>query len=322
MTELREDSSSLALPLSDRSISHTLATHPLLATAFLAATATTFALGSTLIRFAYDAGAGTLSIVMVRTSFAAAGLGLLLVAGKIPIRPTGREIWAAPLIGVLLAAYSGAMYKGMEFMPVALTVLTFYTYPLFTLLFSWISGAERLTAARAVAFPLAFFGLLLALDVSGVDFSARGAAWALLGGLGFSLVLILSGRLFPKRRDTRPRSFIMLATASAATIVVSLVTGEFHFPASAPGWSGLMGSSLCYLIGMTSILMAAAAIGPTRVAVVMNVEPIASLILTFLILGERLRGLQLLGAGFVIAAIYLSQPPYAKATGGRPSRSA
>ena len=59
---------------------------------------------------------------------------------------------------------------------------------------------------------------------------------------------------------------------------------------------------------MTSILMAAAAIGPTRVAVVMNVEPVASLILTFLILGDRLGPIQLAGAALVVAAIYICQP--------------
>lgn len=317
MAELRKDEPDVATPLLNKSASNALATHPRLATAFLAGTATIFALGSTLVRFAYDAGVGTLTVVLVRTTFAAVGLGLLLVACKIPVRLSVRERWAAPLMGLFVAAYSGAMYKGFEYMPVALTILTFYTYPLFTGLFTWMIGKERLTVARAVAFPLAFLGLLLALDVSGNDFSARGAAWALLGAIGFSAVLILSGRLFPPQRDTRPRTFVMLTTASGAAALASLMTGQVFFPTSALGWSGLMGSALCYLVAMTSILMAAAAIGATRVAVVMNVEPVASMILTFLILGERLRSTQLVGATLVIAAIYLCQPkPTANSASG------
>ncbi|MGH7091328.1 MAG: EamA family transporter, partial [Stellaceae bacterium] len=46
----------------------------------------------------------------------------------------------------------------------------------------------------------------------------------------------------------------------------------------------------------------------TRVAMGMNVEPLASIVLTFLILGERMRPLQLMGAGLVIAAIFLFRP--------------
>jgi drug/metabolite transporter (DMT)-like permease len=292
-----------------------LATHPWIAIGFIALTATTFALGSTVIRYAYDAGAGTLSIVMVRTTVAALGFGLVLALLRVPLRLDRRERWASVLIGLFMAGYSGAFYMGLEFMPVGLTVVTFYTYPLITGLFSWLTGKERFGVAGALALPLAFFGLLLALDVSGGSFSIAGAAWAMLGSFGFSAVLILSAWLLPKRSDTRPRTVVMLATASVAAILASVLSGEIWFPATALGWGALLGSAVCYALGMTSILFAASVLGATRVAVVMNVEPIASLVLTFLILGERLGPLQLLGAGLVIAAIFLFRPRRATAQG-------
>jgi drug/metabolite transporter (DMT)-like permease len=282
-----------------------LAAHPWIAIGFIALTATTFALGSTVIRYAYDAGAGTLTIVMVRTTVASLGLGLVLALLRVPLRLDRRERWASVLIGLFMAAYSGAFYMGMQFMPIGLTVVTFYTYPLVTGLFSWLTGKERFGVAGALALPLAFFGLLLALDVSGGSFSLEGALWAMLGSVGFSCVLILSAWLLPKRGDSRPRTLIMLATASAAAITTTLLTGEVWFPTNAIGWTALLGSAVCYAVGMTSILFAASVLGATRVAVVMNVEPIASLVLTFLILGERLGLVQVLGAGLVIAAIFL-----------------
>ena len=290
-----------------------LAAHPWLAVGFIALTATTFALGSTIIRFAYDAGTGTLTIVMVRTTVAALGLASVLALLRVPLRLDARERWAAPLIGLFMAGYSGAFYMGLEFMPVGLTVVTFYTYPLVTGLFSWLTGKERFGIAGAIALPLAFFGLLLALDVSGGSFSLAGAAWAMLGSLGFSAVLILSAWLLPRRSDTRPRTVVMLATASLAAIIVSGASGEIWFPKTTLGWGALLGSAVCYALAMTSILFAASVLGATRVAVVMNVEPIASLILTFLILGERLGPLQLLGAGLVIAGIFLFRPRRATA---------
>jgi drug/metabolite transporter (DMT)-like permease len=197
---------------------------------------------------------------------------------------------------------------GLEYMPVALTVLTFYTYPLITGLFAWLTGRERFGIAGALALPLAFVGLLLALDVSGGSFSLQGAAWAMLGSVGFSAVLILSSLLLPKRTDTRPRTLVMLATASAVAILANAGSGQIWFPQSALGWAGLLGSALCYAVAMTALLFAAATIGATRVAIVMNVEPLASLVLTFLVLGDRLRPIQLVGALLVIAAIFLFRP--------------
>ncbi len=285
-----------------------LGAHPRLATGFIALTATIFALGSTLIRFAYDAGAGTVTIVTTRVTLAAAGLALLLAVRRVPIRLDRRERWASALIGLCMAGYSGAFYMGFEYMPVGLTVVTFYTYPIVTGLILWASGKERIGPGGMIALPLAFLGLMLALDVSGESFSLAGAAWAMLGSLGFAAVLILSALLLPKQADTRPRTLVMLATAGLACIVATAASGEIWFPTTALGWAGLLGSSLCYLVSMTSILFAAAMLGATRVAVVMNVEPLASIVLTFLILGERLRPMQLMGALCVVAAIFLFRP--------------
>jgi drug/metabolite transporter (DMT)-like permease len=86
------------------------------------------------------------------------------------------------------------------------------------------------------------------------------------------------------------------------------VSGEVWFPKTSVGWSGLIDSSLCYAAAMTSVLFAASALGATRVALVMNVEPVASLVLTYFILGERLGPFQLFGVALVVASIFLFRP--------------
>jgi len=282
-----------------------LARQPWLATLFIACTATTFALGSTMIRFAYESGANTLAVVTVRATVAALGLGLVLFLRRVPLRLSFRECWVSILLGTLVAGYAAAMYLSMVYMPIALAVLAFYTYPIFTSLFAWLTGQERFSFFGASALALAFGGLLLALDVSQSSFSLTGAFWAIIAALGFSTVLILSAWLFPKVDDTQPRTFLMLLTSSVVCLLAVCVSGTLALPNDLLGWSGLLVSSLCYAVGMTAVLFAAAMLGSARVAVVMNIEPIASLVLTFLILGERLRPVQLVGAAFVIAAIFL-----------------
>ena len=49
----------------------------------------------------------------------------------------------------VMAGYSGAFYMGLEYMPVALTVLTFYTYPIITGLFAWLTGDRSVLASPA-----------------------------------------------------------------------------------------------------------------------------------------------------------------------------
>ncbi len=198
----------------------------------------------------------------------------------------------------------------------ALTVVTFYTYPLHdrAVRLAHRTGAVGAAGLVALAVGLSRPRCWRSTCRAGASASSAppGRCWA---RSGFSAVLILSALLLPRRSDTRPRTLVMLATASVACILAPLASGEIWFPTTALGWGGLLGSALCYAVAMTSILFFAAVLGATRVAVVMNVEPIASLVFTFLILGERLRPIQLVGALFVVAAIFLFRPRRARASG-------
>ena len=64
-------------------------------------------------------------------------------------------------------------------------MLTFYTYPLMTGLFGWLTGHERSAIAGALARCLCLSRPVLALDVSGGSFCIVGTSWALLDAMGF-----------------------------------------------------------------------------------------------------------------------------------------
>src|SRR5439155_26231635 len=98
-----------------------LARRPALGVVAVLGVATSFATGSTLARIAYDHGADALSANATRIPFAACVLGVLLAARGVPIRLEPRERAIAFALGVLLAAYSFAVFKSFETIPVPLT---------------------------------------------------------------------------------------------------------------------------------------------------------------------------------------------------------
>ena len=215
-----------------------------------------------------------------------------------------------------MAGYSGAFYMGLEYMPVALTVVTFYTYPLVTGLFAWLTGQERFGPAGMIALPLAFVGLVLALDVIRRQLHARRRGLGDAGRRWASPPCSSSRRCCCRSAAIRGRARSSCSRRRAlACIVATLASGEIWFPTDTrSAGAGSLARRCATPPPMTSILFAAAVLGATRVAVVMNVEPLASLVLTFLILGERLRPIQLVGALCVIAAIFLFRPrPVVKA---------
>jgi drug/metabolite transporter (DMT)-like permease len=51
------------------------------------------------------------------------------------------------------------------------------------------------------------------------------------------------------------------------------------------------------------------ALGPVRTGFLMNFEPIATVLLSAVILGQYLAPIQLAGAALVVAALFLFRPP-------------
>jgi drug/metabolite transporter (DMT)-like permease len=285
-----------------------LARRPLLGIAAVLFVATSFAIGSTLARVAYDNGADALSANATRIWVGGLILGIILIARGEPVRLAPRERAVALALGLLLAAYTFGLYKSFETIPVPVGVLVFYTYPLFTAVVAWALGDERPTPRAVAALLLGFAGLTLALDATGKPVPLSGVAHAGAASLGFTALLTLNGRLF-RGRDSRPVTAHMLGSASLAYVVICLAVADYAAPQAPIGWLALAGVAISYTAAAITLFAAVAAIGPTKTALIMNVEPVASIALSAAILGQRLSAVQLAGAALVIAALFLVRKP-------------
>jgi drug/metabolite transporter (DMT)-like permease len=162
----------------------------------------------------------------------------------------------------------------------------------------------------AAALALAFAGVALALNVELSAAQAKGVWLALGAAFLWSATFLLTGHFF-HGRDTRVPTLYMMLTALAVFAAACVLTGEVAWPATAAGWSGLGGVGAFYTFALIGLFFASVRIGATRAGFYMNFEPIASVLLAALILGQRLAPVQLAGAGLVIAALFLFRPPAA-----------
>jgi drug/metabolite transporter (DMT)-like permease len=120
-------------------------------------------------------------------------------------------------------------------------------------------------------------------------------------------VFVLTGHYF-HGRDSRPANFWMTLTAAVIFVVVIAVTGALQLPASPAGWTGIVGLPFFYAFGMIGLVVAITTLGPVKTGFFMNFEPIATVILAAIILGQYLAPIQLAGAALVIAALFLFRP--------------
>jgi drug/metabolite transporter (DMT)-like permease len=268
--------------------------------------AASFAGGSVLGGLAFRHGTEPLTVTTIRTLCATATLFVVLRLRRFPITlpPAARR--NAFALGILVAFYAWSLYKAVSLMPVSLAILTFYLYPLLTGMIAWISGRERFTLRAAGALGLAFLGLGLALNLRGVPGATLGVVFALAAAVGFTAQLVLSSALMG-RNPAQPVALHMLGSASVLYVVVCLALGIFQLPQDSTGWAALAGTTMCYMFGATGLYSAIALLGPVRAALMLNIEPVFSMLFGFLLLGQHLTPVQVLGAVCVVAAITLGR---------------
>ncbi|MDP6175916.1 MAG: DMT family transporter, partial [Rhodospirillales bacterium] len=214
----------------------------------------------------------------------------------------GRLRFACLGLGLLIAGYSFGLLHAIVHIPMALAVLTFYLYPLFVGIGAWLTGHEPMTWPRALQLLVAFAGLSLALDVGGGKLNLLGIALAIGSALLVTLLMLINGRIL-KGRDSRPASMYMLGMGVAVFWAADLSVGEFPLPTTTIGMAAFVGAGLFYAFSIITLFVAIGMIGPVRVALFMNFEPVTSVMLGIALLGQPMTALQLFGAALVVAAI-------------------
>ena len=263
-------------------------------------------------RVAFEHGVDVVTAVAVRSTVTAAAVGLLLVIYRVPLKFERRNRWALPGIGVLIAVQSLCLYSSVARLPVALALLAFNTYPLWTALWARVIYQHRAERRVLTAMPTMLLGLALALDVLGAA-SGLGAAgqWRQIGaGVAFALAAAATFGLALVLTQHEAGSVDgRLRTATTMTIVAVLalagvgLQGGLHLPNAAAGWVGLGALTFLYGTAFTIMFTVLPRLGVVGNSAIMNVEPIFALGLAWAVLGQSIALVQVLGGLIVVATV-------------------
>ena len=266
--------------------------------------AVAFAMVGICSALALNAGSNPLTVVTVRSAEAVLLLAGAFHLGGVSLKLPPRDLGYAALVAVPLTANNYLLNAAFGLIPVPLAVLIFYIWPALSTAASWALGRDRFRARSAAGLSAAFIGVALALNVDFTPAQAKGVVYAAAAAVTWSVAFILMGQFF-QGRDTRPATFWTTLMALAVFVLSCALTREVALPATAGGWIGLAGVGFFYSFALIGLFAATARIGPMRAGFYMNFEPVASVLLAALILGQTLAPVQLAGAALVICALFL-----------------
>ena len=265
-------------------------------------------------RFAFEHGSNVVTAVTFRAIFAFLFVLVLMLANGVSFALPGATRGRGMVIGLCLALQSFCVFSAVARIPVALALLAFNTYPMVIALAAWVLDGERPTRRTLVAMPVALAGLALALDVGGWSgagarsFSGRwdeigvGVLFATGASFGFSAALYLTTR-WMKDVDGRLRTLLATGTIAAVALAGGTLSGAFALPADSTGWVALLLVGLFYSCGVTALFVVLPRIGVVNNSAALNFEPVAVLVMGWVLLGQAMAPLQIFGALVVIGAI-------------------
>ena len=263
-------------------------------------------------RLAFNHGVDVATAVAVRSVITALVVALVVAANRVPLQFTARHRRFLPLIGLLIGVQSLCLYSAVARLPVALALLAFNTYPLWAALWDRVLYQRRPERAVLIAMPVILIGLALALDVFGAASGlgaaqqwgriGAGVAFALAAAATFGLAMILTqheaGDL-----DGRVRTVSTLTIAGLIALATVTTQGGFHWPQATPGWWGLAALTFLYGTAFTIMFTVLPKLGVAGNSAIMNVEPVFALTLAWLILGQAIAAIQIVGALIVVGTV-------------------
>jgi drug/metabolite transporter (DMT)-like permease len=257
-----------------------------------------------------SSGMQPIDIATWRFLFAAPIFWLIIYARRMPRPDKPLPRLRLMGMGMLLSTAALLTFFGLRIMPASTFVVLFYSYPAMVAMLSALLG-ERLSRQGWLALGLTLVGVVFTAP----NFSSAlltggnlpGVALALLNALVVAIYFIISSRLL--------RGHAAIAHASAWTITGALVGllalapfGTVEPATTATTWLFLL------LLAMTStvfpVFFLNAGIqkaGAARAAILGMVEPVLTVILATLLLGERMQPIQLVGGAFILGSIVLLQ---------------
>jgi len=232
-----------------------------------------------------------------------------------PQRIMPRERYAALCLGIAVFLMGAGYLGATQYIPVSLAVLIFYTGPFFIIVISKFTENEPITIQRLIAICMAFVGLILIMGVKSTGpLPIRGILLAFTSAIG--LAVFVTGSSLTIRKASP--QMVNLYSLFGGTMLFGLFLFIMGGPSGTVTMSGvlkLVGSGLCIAVGHITFFSGLKIIGPVRTSVLLNAEPVFTIALAALLLGERLSYTQGIGAALVITGISLITNQPRAATG-------
>jgi drug/metabolite transporter (DMT)-like permease len=262
-------------------------------------------------KLAESVGLGRPSLLFFRFLVGGGLVWVFLVARGDARLLSGRVAWSAAGLGTMYAVLTVAYFAGLAHLTAGLAAVVFFTYPVCVLALSAAVLDEPITVRLVVSLVLALsgVGLVLGGDVAGA--TPLGVFLLVAAAIGYA-VYIVGGRALTASASA---SVLTAHVLAVVTVLLGLRWASLGatLPAGPTQWGvvvgiGVLGTGIPLVLLYEGLRFLEA----NRASILGTAEPVTTVALGVLLLGEPLTPATAAGGGLVLAGVLLSltRPPW------------
>lgn len=244
--------------------------------------------------------------------FFIAALWLLIisfVAKKNIFQSTGnhRELFKTVLLGVVCySAASACYFLASKRTGTGLAMVIFFSFPVFVMLFSWLSPHWKMNKYALIALVMILMGLILLKGHGSHTLGILGIFFAIISA--FLYAIYVYGSRNSSKIDSRLLSLLICLGNAIIFLIISYANQSFAFPNSLHEWFdictlGIVATALPIQLMLDGMKY----ISPVKASMLSVLEPLVTVIAGLMLLHETVSHIQLLGVLVVLLGVIMIQ---------------
>ncbi len=270
----------------------------------IAVSAISFGTMAIFARIAYDAGSDPITVLFLR--FTIAGIFMLVImVAKGMAYPRGRTLVTLAFMGAL--GYMGlslAFFTALTMAPAGLVAILLYLYPAFVTLLAAIFLKKPVTLLKFAALSLTFGGTLLIIGLDSVSGQNLGIVLAITAAVLYSVYIVVGSKVISNAGAFQASTVVIISAGLAFSGIVA-VKG-IKFPGTALGWVSVLAIALVSTaLAIVAFFAGLKRIDPANASMISTLEPVVTVALAVMVLGETLTLQKILGGVMILAAVLI-----------------
>ena len=274
---------------------------------FVLASSFCYALTGILSKVLVSSGLPPMLTLTLRTLFCTVFLGILVFAvKKEQCFPKKKDIKTFFLLGIVLFVYSAGYFLSLVYLDISIAVVLLYTYPAMLVIASVFAFKERLNKITVIALGLTFLGILFTIgifDSSLENLSVTCLILVLSAAVGVAVYAILVKKLTSSYNGLVINLYCFIAASLLYCLIFPFCLPE-EWPA-ATEYLSILVLALPYTLAFLFYAKGLQYLEAGKVGILASTEPVFSIAMAALFLGESIAPMQGVGILLVLTAIVL-----------------